>query len=140
MKHQLNRRGFVRVSASGLVAATGLLPATAYSAPKDTEFGKRFIHHVFFWLKQPVTPEVKARFEKALKDLVKIETIVDSHLGVPASTSREVIDASYTYSLLTTCKSKADQDAYQVHPTHLKFVADCKDLWEKVVVYDSVSI
>jgi hypothetical protein len=98
-----------------------------------------FIHHVFFWLKEPVTPEVRVKFEKALKVLVTVETIVDNHLGVPATTNREVIDTSYSYSLLLTFKNKKDQDIYQTHPTHLKFIADCQDLWEKVVVYDSVS-
>lgn len=99
-----------------------------------------FVHHVYFWLKEPVTPEVKTRFEQGLKNLVTIETIVDFHLGVPAGTNRDVIDYSYTYSLLTIFKNKADQDIYQTHPTHLKFIADCQELWGKVVVYDSISI
>ncbi|HUX57044.1 MAG TPA: Dabb family protein [Bacteroidales bacterium] len=101
---------------------------------------KLFIHHVFFWLKEPVTTEVKNKFEKALKKLATVETIFDHHLGVPAPTNRDVIDTSYTYSLLVTFRNKDDQDIYQTHPTHLKFIADCEDLWEKVVVYDSVSI
>ena len=99
-----------------------------------------FIHHVFFWLKEPLTPHVRKRFEDALEKLVKVETILDHHLGIPASTNRDVIDTSYSYSLLVTFKNKADQDVYQTHPVHLKFIADCQDLWEKVVVYDSVSI
>ena len=99
-----------------------------------------FVHHVYFWLKKPVTREVRVKFEKALKELVTIETIVDHHLGVPALTNRDVIDTSYTYSLLVTFKNNEDQDTYQTHTTHLKFIADCHDLWEKVVVYDSISI
>ena len=97
-------------------------------------------HHVFFWLKEPVTDDVRARFEAALKELVTIEVIIDYHLGRPAATNREVIDSSYTYSLLTTFKNKADQDIYQSHPKHLKFIEDCDDLWERVVVYDSENI
>ncbi len=110
-------------------------------APAQAEgIGKQFIHHVFFWLKEPVTPEGRTRFEAGLKALVKVETIVDYHLGIPAGTSRDVIDGTYTYSLLTTFKDRAGQDIYQTHPIHLKFIADCQDLWERVVVYDSVSI
>jgi hypothetical protein len=101
---------------------------------------KQFIHHVFFWLKKPVTIAVREKFENALKELVTVETIVSYHLGLPASTNREVIDSSYTYSLLTTYKNKKDQDIYQTHPKHLKFIEDCQELWEKVVVYDSVKI
>ena len=99
-----------------------------------------FVHHVYFWFKKPVSKKDKTRFEAALKKLVTIETIVEMHLGVPASTRRDVVDRSYSYSLLTIFKSKEDQDVYQTHPIHLKFIEDCSDLWEKVVVYDSVSI
>jgi hypothetical protein len=101
---------------------------------------KLFIHHVYFWLKKPVTKEIRIRFEKGLKTLVTVETIVDHHLGVPAATKRGVIDTSYTYSLLLTFRNKEDQDIYQTHPIHLKFISECEELWEKVVVYDSVSI
>ena len=122
------------------MAATGLMAGASYSTPGKTDFEQLFIHHVFFWLRQPVTEDIRQKFEKALKKLVTVETIVSYHLGVPAATNREVIDSSYTYSLLTTFKNKEDQDIYQSHPTHLKFIEDCSDLWEKVVVYDSVTI
>jgi|SRR5664280_1125917 hypothetical protein len=101
---------------------------------------KLFIHHVYFWLKKPVTQEIRTRFEKSLKTLVTVDTIVDHHLGVPAATKREVIDDSYTYSLLLTFRNKEDQDIYQTHYIHLNFIRECEELWEKVVVYDSVSI
>lgn len=80
------------------------------------------------------------KFENGLKQLVTIETIVGKHIGTPASTNRGVIDSSYSYSLLLTFKNKEDQDIYQTHPTHLKFIEECEELWEKLVVYDSVSI
>ncbi len=99
-----------------------------------------FIHHVYFWFKKPESKKDRASFEEALKKLVTVETIVEMHLGVPAPTRRDVVDRSYTYSLLTTFKSKEEQDIYQSHATHLKFIDECSDLWEKVVVYDSVSI
>jgi len=34
--------------------------------------------------------------------------------------------------------NKEDQDSYQVDPVHLKFVDECKHLWKKVTVFDSV--
>jgi hypothetical protein len=98
-----------------------------------------FVHHVYFWFKKSVSKKDKTRFEEALKKLVTVETISEIHLGVPASTRRDVVDRSYTYSLLTTFKNKEDHDIYQSHPTHLKFIEDCTDLWEKVLVYDSVA-
>ena len=99
----------------------------------------KFIHHVFFWLKKPVTEEVRVKFEEALEKLVTIETIVDVHIGRPAATNRPVIDSSYTYSLLLTFHNSKDQDIYQTHPVHLSFIEECGDLWEKVTVYDSVN-
>jgi hypothetical protein len=99
-----------------------------------------FVHHVFFWLNEPENKVIRNKFETALKKLVTVGTIVDYHLGIPATTNREVIDTSYTYSLLVIFKNKDDQDIYQTHPTHLKFIEDCGELWKKVVVFDSVSI
>ncbi len=139
MNNKIKRRNFIETSAKG-VAAAGLLSASSPANKKSEAFSQLFIHHVFFWLKEPITPEVRSKFETSLKKLVTVETIVDHHLGVPAATDREVIDATYTYSLLVTFKSKADQDIYQTHDIHLKFIADCQDLWEKVVVYDTISI
>jgi hypothetical protein len=139
MSNNINRRNFIESSAKGLAAA-GLMTSAPLVSAKVNNLEKLFIHHVYFWLKKPVTTEIKAKFENALKKLVTIETIVDFHLGVPAGTSRDVIDTSYSYSLLVTFKNKADQDVYQPHPIHQKFIADCQDLWERVVVYDSVSI
>jgi hypothetical protein len=35
--------------------------------------------------------------------------------------------------------NKEDQDIYQTDPVHLKFINDCSHLWQKVLVYDTVS-
>jgi Stress responsive A/B Barrel Domain. len=98
-----------------------------------------FVHHVYFWLKKPVTHETRLKFENGLKKLVTIQTIVGKNLGTPATTDRGVIDSTYSYSLLLTFKSKEDQDIYQTHPIHLKFIDECEELWERVIVYDSIS-
>jgi hypothetical protein len=139
MSNKIKRRNFIGTSAKG-VAAAGLLTAASCANIQTGSLENVFVHHVYFWLKEPVTKENRTKFENALKELVKVETIVDKHLGVPASTSRDVIDGSYSYSLLVTFKNLEDQQIYQTHPIHLKFIADCEDLWERVVVYDSVSI
>ena len=97
-----------------------------------------FVHHVYFWLKEANNQESHARLLKGLQTLTTIKAIHTAHIGVPATTNRAVIDRSYQFSLLLLFKNQADQDAYQVHPTHLQFVKECSSLWEKVVVYDSV--
>lgn len=138
MKKPYNRRNFIETTTKG-VAAAGLITASSCTGGGSGTFRGSFIHHVFFWLKQPVS-EIREKFEKALKELVSVETIVDYHLGIPAPTDRGVIDNTYSYSLLTIFRNKEDQDIYQTHPTHLKFIEESQDLWEKVVVYDTVSI
>ncbi len=139
MTNKIKRRNFIETSAKG-VAAAGMLGVASCSSKEANCLEQRFIHHVFFWLKEPVTQENKTKFEMALKVLVSVETIIDHHLGIPARTDRGVIDTTYSYSLLVTFKNKEDQDIYQTHPVHLKFIEECQDLWERVVVYDSVSI
>ena len=99
-----------------------------------------FIHHVYFWLNNP---ESKADFDAlvaGLKKLSVVETIKSFHIGKPADTNRDVVERSYSVSWMLLFANKADQDSYQVDPIHLKFVEDCKHLWKKVVVYDSVNV
>lgn len=139
MTNKIERRKFIGTSAKG-VAAIGLLTASSCTTEGSKELGKNFVHHVFFWLKKPVTPEARAKFEKALQSLKTIELIIDCHIGIPGGTIGDVIDDTYSYSLLCTYKNKDDQGTYEKHPTHLKFIEDCQDLWERVVVYDTVSI
>ena len=97
-----------------------------------------FIHHVFFWLKDPGSESDLESLCEGLKRLAGVEAIRSHHIGRPAGTHRDVIDASYSISWLTTFDSASDEAAYQQHPLHLDFVANCSHLWSKVVVYDSV--
>ena len=134
-----NRRSFIQKMAAGLSAAV-LAPVAVQASPGVGLTGA-LIHHVFFWLKEPGNPQVRKQFETALKKLLRVKTIRISHVGVPASTeSRDVVDHSYSYSLMVVFDSKEDQDSYQVDPIHQAFVAENSHLWNKVVVYDSVDI
>lgn len=99
-----------------------------------------FIHHVFFWLKEPGNELSKQQLVDGLQKLAAVATIKDFHIGKPAGTSRGVIDTTYSISWLLTFATAADQDSYQVDPIHLNFVKECAHLWEKVVVYDSVAL
>ena len=99
-----------------------------------------FVHVVFFWLKDPDDAKSRAAFLNELKTYTsEIDEILTYHLGTPADTDRPVIDNSYTYSLLTVFKNKADHDAYQAHPAHTRFVEKASPLWSKVQVYDAVT-
>jgi hypothetical protein len=97
-----------------------------------------FVHHVFFWMKNPEASLEREQLEQGLLSLEKIDLIRTFHVGVPAETNRKTIDRSYDFSLLMLFDSAEDEETYQHHPIHKKFVADCSSLWSKVVVYDSV--
>ena len=131
-----NRRTFVATAvALGASAAASAMPTM------NKENKKQLAHHVFFWLKNPESKEDLNKLLEGLKTLKKIPSVKEMYIGVPASTEkREVVDNSYSASELIFFDDVAGQDAYQVHPIHVKFVEQCSPLWQKVVVYDSVDI
>jgi hypothetical protein len=48
-----------------------------------------------------------------------------------------VVDQSYQVALNIVFEDKATQDAYQVHPEHVKFVEEVfKRVCKRVVIYD----
>ncbi len=100
-----------------------------------------FAHTVYFWLHRPDNPDDRKAFEASLTSFINQSPyITTKHIGVPAATNRDVIDNSYTYSLLLTFKDKAAQDQYQDEPAHKQFIAESSHLWSKVLVYDSEDI
>jgi hypothetical protein len=102
------------------------------------EIKQPFIHHVFFWLKNPESEADKNSLFEGLQLLSGVPTIQTFHIGQPASTNRSVIETSYSFSWLATFNSLAEEEIYQTHPIHLLFIEQCKHLWDKVIVYDSV--
>lgn len=97
-----------------------------------------FVHHVFFRMKNPGSAEDRAALAAGLRKLSRLELIRDFHIGVPAGTSRNVVDNSYGISWLVFFATAEDQDKYQAHPIHLEFVSECSRLWETVTVYDVI--
>lgn len=99
-----------------------------------------FVHHVYFWLKNPGNKEDLQKLIAGLEALSQVTEISHFHIGKPAPTDREVIDSSYAVSWLNIFNSEEDERVYQTHPLHLKFIEECSSLWSKVIVYDSVHI
>jgi len=96
------------------------------------------IHTVFFWLKDGLSDEQISHFETELAKLPEIGTVASGAIGKPAPTEkRPVTDNSFSYHLSLSFDSIADHDAYQVHADHDAFIDNCKELWERVLVYDS---
>ena len=129
-----DRRNFMTKLASGMTAKRLVADSRVNAIP----INHAFVHHVFFWLKEPLNTEARNEFEKGLQDLITVPQIQSYHIGTPVESPRDVVDDTFTYSYMAFFNSKEDQDIYQTHPIHLKFVEDCQHLWEKVIVYDAM--
>lgn len=129
-----SRRTFVAT------AATLGITATTQSFGQEIP-QKHLVHHVYFWLKRKESKEDLNKLIEGLNTLREIRELKLAKIGLPASTEkRDVVDNSYSVSWLNFFDNLEGQNAYQVHPIHLKFIENCKHLWEKVVVYDSMDV
>ena len=140
------RRQFIRKL--GGLALISALPfsgrASSNTSLAGMEKGKKlegpFVHMVFFWLKDD-EEKTRKKFVSELRAFIdNVDMIRRSHIGTPADTDREVIDNTYSYSLVTSFDSRAEHDLYQEHPLHQKFIDNAASLWTKVLVYDSEMI
>jgi hypothetical protein len=98
-----------------------------------------FVHHVLFYLKNPNSENDQQKLLEGLQLLTQIECIQLFHIGTPANTNRSVIDRNYTYSWLCFFESAEQEEIYQKHPLHDEFRNNYANLWEKVVIYDSIT-
>ncbi|MEJ7736159.1 MAG: Dabb family protein [Chitinophagaceae bacterium] len=136
LKH--SRRKFLGYAGKlAFTAGFTTFAANTSRAMPATDF---FIHHVYFWLTNPDNKQDRDKLVEGLKKLKSVKSIKTAHIGKPADTNRDVIDATYAISWLLTFDNRANQDSYQVDPIHLKFVEECKHLWSRVVVYDTVDV
>ena len=97
-----------------------------------------FVHAVYFWLRDDLSVEDRATFETLLRELPSIEHVTHGYIGVPADTSREIVDRSYSFAEILIFEDRAAHDAYQVHPTHRRFAERCSTFWRRIAIYDSV--
>ncbi len=105
------------------------------------DFDKNFTHVVYFYLNNPENLEDRSAFENSLKKFLDNSLYAKTKfIGIPAETPRNVVDNSYTYSLILSFPSKEIQDKYQEEPAHLVFIKESSHLWKKVQVFDSVGI
>jgi len=96
------------------------------------------VHTVIFWLKKDLSEDQQVVFTNEVKTLGEISSVESFHLGTPAPTpKRPVIEDSYDYAITVVLKDMDAHDDYQVDPIHLDFIDKCKDMWERVVIYDA---
>jgi hypothetical protein len=115
----------------------------AWSGRNTIEAGKgqgpMLCHDVYFTLNDN-SPESKKKLVAACKRyLSKHAGEVFFAAGTLAEDlKRPVNDLDFDVALHIVFQSKADQDKYQDAPRHLQFIAENKDSWKKVRVFDSV--
>ncbi len=108
---------------------------------EEIKFDENFTHVVYFWLNHPDNNQDRSDFETSLKKFLNNSKYAQTKfIGTPANTPREVVDNSYTYSLILSFPSKEDQEKYQKEQAHLDFIKEASHLWKKVQVFDSVGL
>ena len=91
-----SRRDFISTTGKmALAGSTGIFATNNASAMTAKNM---FIHHVYFWLKNPSSNEDRQKLIEGLEKLSKVKTIKMFHIGKPADTNRDVIDTSYSIS------------------------------------------
>lgn len=127
-----SRRKFLQNAGLASLASVSNLPVE----PERTK--ELFIHHVFFYLKEPNNAQHEAQLLEGLHKLAKVPSIQYVHIGKPAHTNRPVIVRDYSISWMCFFKNIIEEEIYQTHQIHLDFIKDYSHLWEKMTVYDAV--
>jgi hypothetical protein len=131
-------KNFIFIGAFALLC---FFKGNAQSNAEMRSFDPTFVHTVYFWLHNPDSPEDRSSFETSLKQfLSRSEYAGTNFIGTPPVATREVVDGSFTYSLILSFESAEAQEAYQQEQAHLDFISEASHLWKKVIVYDSMGI
>lgn len=115
--------------------------SAAHHKSEVVDFDPTFTHVVYFWFNEPNNAEHREQFEAAVKTFMTDSKYAKTRfVGMAPKASRDVVDDSFTYSLILSFESAETQAMYQSEEAHNIFVETCKDLWAKVIVYDSIPL
>ena len=118
-----------------LLVTAALAIGTPSAAQADEP---QLAHMVFFKLADSTEANQKKLVAACDKYLSDHEGTVYYSAGVIAKElDREVNVRDFDVALHVVFKDKAAHDVYQTHPRHLKFIAENKELWSGVRVFDS---
>ncbi|MBC2605860.1 Dabb family protein [Pelagicoccus albus] len=96
------------------------------------------VHIVLFNLTPGMSDEQVAAFEKDLNSLATIEVAKACYVGTVSDTAkRPVVQTDWDYMLTVVLENVADHDLYQQHPTHQAFIANQKQFFGQVRVFDA---
>lgn len=95
-------------------------------------------HNVYFSLKDRSEASIGKLLAACRKYLTAHPGILSFACGTrEPALNRAVNDLEFDVSLHILFETKAAHDAYQDAPLHHTFVAECRDNWAKVRVFDS---
>lgn len=126
-------------TAAVLVFGAAMTTGGILRSAEKTKAEPQLAHSVFFTLKDG-SPEAREKFVAACqKHLTGHEGTVSFSLGIIADDVNEpgVSVRDFDVSLLVVFESKAAEAKYLVNARHLLFVAENKDFFAKVRVFDS---
>jgi hypothetical protein len=96
-------------------------------------------HSVYFSLRESSDAGRQKLLASCSKYLVDHPGVVFFATGTLATElNRPVNDRNFDVALHIVFATQADHDRYQVAPAHLKFVAENKETWKQVRVFDSL--
>lgn len=99
---------------------------------------KKLSHIVFFTLKAPSPAAVQTLVDDCHKYLKNHPGVVFFGAGTLAEEyNRPVNDHDFHVCLNVVFESRASHDTYQIAADHLKFIAEHKESWAKVRVFDA---
>jgi len=121
----------------GMIASLGAVGAADSAEGAEPE-GRMLSHDVFFTLKDD-SPEARRQLVAGCeKYLTGHPGTVWFAAGVLAEEyQREVNDRDFHVALHIVFKDKAAHDKYQDDPRHKQFIAEFKENWKNVRVFDS---
>lgn len=102
----------------------------------ETALENPFIHSVYFWFKEEVTPEQLEIFYEDTEKLREIEVVKAMYMGKAAATDRPIVERSYDFAVIVHFENLAGHDAYQKDPIHLALLEKHASLWERIMITD----
>lgn len=126
----------LRPLAVAVAVAAVTVSAGAQDKPRSQ---KAMIGHMVYFKLKDSTPAAKQKLVDACdKYLADHDGVVLYSAGpIAADFKREVNVQDWDVALHLVFADKAAHDRYQDHPEHLKFIAENKETWAAVRVFDS---
>jgi hypothetical protein len=117
-----------------------MVPSIVFSHPAPDEAERMLAHNVYFALKDNSAAARQRLIAACNKYLANHPGTVFFATGVLADAlKRDVNDRDFDVGLHIVFTDQAAHDRYQDAPAHHEFIAENKDNWKRVRVFDSVA-